>query len=676
MAVALTLTAAGVGSGQRAVAAVTRDYLAVNPTRLVDTRNGVPTATTVRLAAGGSIDIMVIGRGGVPTTNVGAVFINVTAVKPVGPGYLTVFPSGSLQPNASTLNFAAGQVVANGALVAVGTDGRIVVYSSAATDLLVDVQGYAPIAGTVVGVAPSRLLDTRTGGATIDGRFVATGRRGAKTVLELDIAGRGAVPATDVGGVFLNVTMVGPATDGFATVWPAGVTQPTTSTINFAAGQTVANNAFVGLGSGDRSGKIAIYSDAESDVIVDVVGYSLANVGPVALTPGRLLDTRPGTSTIDGLRVGSGAVRTQSVVDLVVAGRGGVPTTGVGAVIVNVTSVDGAADGYVTAWPSGKARPTASMLNHVRRETVANGTIVAVGDAGKISLYAEVGGHLIVDIVGWLPGGSTAPKPMHGMNIAPFIGGPPPLIATAPLVTELTERVAPYARWIRTYECSGAFRQFPADARRMGMKIALGGWISQDRTKNRQELDCLIEQAAAGNADLIVVGTESLRRLDTTESQLIGYINEVAAATAIPVTTSETDAAFLVRPALIGAVDVIFANIEPFWAGVSADKAASNLQTTYAKLQTAAGAKPVAIGETGWPTCGETTGAAVPSIENAARYLADLRAWADPAGVAYFWFEAYDQAWKATGQEGVLGACWGVWTGGGELKRGLRPTFN
>lgn len=327
-------------------------------------------------------------------------------------------------------------------------------------------------------------------------------------------------------------------------------------------------------------------------------------------------------------------------------------------------------------WPSGKARPVASMLNHGRRETVANGTIVAVGDAGKISLYAEVSGHLIVDIVGWLPGGSASPKPMHGLNIAPFIGGPPPLIATAPLVTELTERVAPYAKWIRTYECSGPFRQFAIDARRLGMKITLGGWISRDLTKNRQEIDCLIEQAAAGNADLIVVGTESLRRLDTTEAQLIGYINEVAATTTIPVTTSETDPTLLARPALISAVDVVFANIEPFWAGVSVETAASNLHISYAKLQAAAEAKPVVIGETGWPTCGETIGAAVPSIENSARYLSDVRAWADPAGVAYFWFEAYDQAWKASGPEGALGACWGLWTGGGELKRGLRPTFN
>ena len=132
----------------------------------------------------------------------------------------------------------------------------------------------------------------------------------------------------------------------------------------------------------------------------------------------------------------------------------------------------------------------------------------------------------------------------------------------------------------------------------------------------------------------------------------------------------------LARPALISAVDVVFANIEPFSAGVSVEAAAKNLQASYATLQAAAGAKTVIIGETGWPTCGEVTGAAVPSVENAARYLSDVRAWADPAGVAYFWFEAYDQAWKASGQEGALGACWGLWTGGGELKRGFRPTFN
>ena len=676
----LGLAMIGAGSADQAVAAPMGDYVAVNPIRLVDTRNGLPTTTTVRLVAGGSIEVAVLGRGRVPATGVGAVFLNITAVSPAAPGYFTVFPSGSPQPNASTLNYAAGQVVANGALVAVGSEGRVVVYSSAASDLLVDIQGYVPSAGTVVGVAPARLFDTRLGGSTIDGRFVASGRLAAKTVVELDVAGRASIPAIGVGGVFLNVTVVGPATGGFAAIWPAGAARPTASTINFVTGQVVANNAFVGLGSGDRVGKVAIYTDAATDVIIDVVGYSLAQslaqTGPVALTPSRLLDTRSPAATIDGLRSGGGAVRAQSVVDLVVAGRGGVPASGVGAVIVNVTSTEGTADGFVTAWPSGKGRPVASMLNHARRETVANGTIVAVGDAGKISLYTEVGGHLIVDIVGWMPGGRASPKPMYGLNIAPFIGGPPPLVATAPLVTELTDRVAPYAKWIRTYECSGAFRQFAVDAHRLGMRIALGGWISGNQAKNRQEIDCLIEQAAAGNADLIIVGTEALRRLDATDAQLIGFINEVAATTTIPVTTSETDAALLGRPAVVAAVDVVFANVEPFWAGVAVETAASNLQATYAKLQAASGAKPVIIGETGWPTCGDPMGAAVPSVENAARYLGDLRAWADPAGVPYFWFEAYDQAWKASGQEGTLGACWGLWTAGGEMKRGFRPTFN
>jgi len=53
-------------------------------------------------------------------------------------------PSGSDRPEASTLNFAAGQTIANGATIELGTGGTICVYTDQATDLLLDVTGFVP----------------------------------------------------------------------------------------------------------------------------------------------------------------------------------------------------------------------------------------------------------------------------------------------------------------------------------------------------------------------------------------------------------------------------------------------------------------------------------------------------------------------------------------------------
>jgi len=82
-----------------------------------------------------------------------AVSVNVTAVGPTGPGYLTVYPNGITQPQVSTVNFPAGvAAVANGALVALGDYGTypntdLNVYARVAAtggkvDMVLDVTGY------------------------------------------------------------------------------------------------------------------------------------------------------------------------------------------------------------------------------------------------------------------------------------------------------------------------------------------------------------------------------------------------------------------------------------------------------------------------------------------------------------------------------------------------------
>jgi hypothetical protein len=93
---------------------------------------------------GGTVSLPVLGQGGVPTTGVSAVVLNVTATEPTAPGYITVYPDGVSQPLASNLNFSPGQTVPNLVIAPVGADGKVDFYngSGGTVQLVADVNGY------------------------------------------------------------------------------------------------------------------------------------------------------------------------------------------------------------------------------------------------------------------------------------------------------------------------------------------------------------------------------------------------------------------------------------------------------------------------------------------------------------------------------------------------------
>ena len=127
----------------------TSSYAALTPARLLDTRAGFTTIDHVSEGGGalaGRMDLMVVGRGGVPVNGVGAVVLNVTAVNPPDVGFITVWPSGVTQPLASNLNLNPGVTLPNLVIAKVGANGKVSIYcgSSAPTDIVVDVQGWFP----------------------------------------------------------------------------------------------------------------------------------------------------------------------------------------------------------------------------------------------------------------------------------------------------------------------------------------------------------------------------------------------------------------------------------------------------------------------------------------------------------------------------------------------------
>jgi hypothetical protein len=370
----------------------------------------------VRAAEAANHEVTVVGRGGVPATGVSAVLLNVTAVGPTDPGFVTVYPklargvrnpanfdalwddqSSFLAgyPRSSNINFRAGDIVPNLVLAPVGAGGKVRLDNFAGTvDVVADVVGWFdtgdPSGDGFVGVTPARLLDTRDGTGGIGGRFASGDHR------DLPVVGHGNVPA-DATAVVLNVTAVDPGSYGFVTVWPSGSAMPLASSLNTAPGRTRPNLVVAKLGT---NGAISLYDYADfggTDLAVDVVGYFRPGGGAVtAIDPQRLLDTRTGLDTTIG------PFASDETRPVPVAGRAGVPASAT-AVVLNLTATEPTQPGFLTVWPAGTDRPLASALNFLPGDNVANLVMVRLGPGGALSLY-QFGGatQVVADVVGYV----------------------------------------------------------------------------------------------------------------------------------------------------------------------------------------------------------------------------------------------------------------------------------
>jgi M6 family metalloprotease-like protein len=133
----------------------------------MDTRGGNPTIDGLFAGAGqvgqaSSVDLTVVGRGGVPASGVGAVALNVTVTNPTNSSFLTVWPTGAERPLASNLNFVGGQTIPNMVIVPVGAGGQVSFYNNTGgVDVVVDVLGWFPTGASYTGLTPARQMDTR-----------------------------------------------------------------------------------------------------------------------------------------------------------------------------------------------------------------------------------------------------------------------------------------------------------------------------------------------------------------------------------------------------------------------------------------------------------------------------------------------------------------------------------
>jgi hypothetical protein len=241
-------------------------FFGLNPTRVLDSRGGTGGWGGTGIGPAATRNLVVRGVGGVPASAT-AVILNVTSTASTAGSFLQVWPSGSARPTTgSNLNFGPGQTIPNLVVVQVGSANSVAFHNElGTTQVVADVVGYFdPAAGSRFHpMNPTRILDDRVP-AGLSGPWSA-GQSRALAVGGVAGISQGAT------GVVMNTTATNASAGSFLTVYPDGVSRPTSSNLNFGAVQTIPNLVMVRVAANRM---IDLYNELGSvDVIGDVVGY-------------------------------------------------------------------------------------------------------------------------------------------------------------------------------------------------------------------------------------------------------------------------------------------------------------------------------------------------------------------------------------------------------------------
>ena len=294
---------------------------------------------------------------------------------------------------------------------------------------------------------------------------------------------------------------------------------------------------------------------------------------------------------------------------------------------------------------------------------------------GVVSALFAIAAAAIVAVWGWL--GSTVQMPpsplasggkLYCISYAPFRGDQNPFGPDVPIdprqIDEDLAQLKQITDCVRTYSIDHGLDQIPEIARRHGMKVLQGLWLSNqpDRSRHQVETAIALAKRFPDVIAAVIVGNEVLLRGEMSGPDLVRIIREVKAQVSMPVTYADVWEFWLRHREVAAAVDFVSIHILPYWEDfpIPARDAPSHVDAIRRRMVAAFPDKDILVGEFGWPSAGRMREGALPSPVNQARVMHEVLAHAERENYRVNLIEAYDQPWKRQ-LEGTVGGHWGIY---------------
>jgi hypothetical protein len=369
-------------------------YVPLSYARLFDTQ---ASGQAGAYAAGETRTYNVLGVGGVPTSGVSAVVVDVAATSSTvtsGSSYIKVWEAGTARPDPSVVIVNAQTApLSNTIVVSPNAAGQISVYASAgATDLNLDIQGYFTTgSGGGFDATRATVVDS-------DNSIGIAGDLPSTSTYNLQVTGS-KIPAGAT-SVFINVVTKRATADGSLTFYPRGGTPTGAKSVNYSNGGDDATGLFVPL---DATGGFAVRNLANSGTIalqIEVQGYFVPQQGSQEGVFRALPQPVLGDQTVPA----------NSSIDVTVGGTNGMPVYGIGSVALTLVARQYTATGTLKIGPAPSEMPTYAHLKFDANETSSDGvaatTLVPTGKDGKVRVFNTSSAPVYVRLAvqGWFSG--------------------------------------------------------------------------------------------------------------------------------------------------------------------------------------------------------------------------------------------------------------------------------
>ncbi|WP_127089714.1 beta-1,6-glucan synthase [Aquabacter cavernae] len=300
------------------------------------------------------------------------------------------------------------------------------------------------------------------------------------------------------------------------------------------------------------------------------------------------------------------------------------------------------------------------------------------GAVSSLTLPVGLLALVLLAVVGsWAWIGKAVPMPpsplaagekLPCVSYAPFREGQSPLnggthISEAQIDEDMAQ-LAKITQCVRTYSVELGLDKVAPLAKKHGLKVFQGIWLSGDQAKNRKEIDAgiALAQQYPDTIAALVVGNEVMLRGELSATDIGKILREVRSrAGGVPVTYADVWEFWERAKALADDVDFVTVHILPYWEDfpVPAKDAGAHIDRIRQHVADQFPGKEILIGETGWPSAGRMREGALPSPVDQALVLHDVLKLAKEKGYRVNVIEAYDQSWKRR-SEGTVGGHWGL----------------